>query len=182
VGRGRVVALGIAGVCVGIPAVVAVIVVALTLSGVTQAYRVSTAAMAPTLRSSGDHVFSVRYLFSHPGRSDIVAFHAPARAASLCGKSGVFVQRIVGLPGEKWQEQKGRVYIDDQLLVEPYIEAAGRDHLTRSPVEIPAGMYFLMGDNRRASCDSRDWGPIPRRSIIGRVIATYWPPSRIALH
>jgi signal peptidase I len=86
---------------------------------------------------------------------------------------------VIGLPGERWQEQKGRVYIDGLLLREPYITTERRDTLTYGPVRIPPGSYFVLGDNRSASCDSRRWGVLPRGNIIGRVIATYWPPSRI---
>jgi signal peptidase I len=167
----KAVAFGAVGLVVGVPAVLACIVGVLILGGVTHVER-----------ASGERVFSVRYLFSHPGRSDIVAFHAPARAAALCGRGGVYVQRIVGLPGETWQEQKGRVYIDKQLLVEAYVGRGERDRLTHGPVKIPAGSYFVMGDDRVASCDSRRWGVLPRSAIIGRVIATWWPPSRIGLH
>jgi signal peptidase I len=182
VGSGKIALLAVVGFCLGVPAVVFLIVVGLMLSGVTHVYSVPTAAMTPTLRATGEHVFSIKYAFGHPGRSNIIAFKAPARAAQVCGRGGVYVARIVGMPGETWQEQKGRVYIDDRLLVEPYVDASERDRLTKRPVKIPAGSYFVMGDNRSDSCDSRAWGPLPRRDIVGRVIATYWPPSRIALH
>ena len=66
------------------------------------------------------------------------------------------------------------------LLREPYIKE--HETFTRRPVEIPKGSYYVLGDNRAGSCDSRAWGPLPRANIVGRVIATYWPPSRIALH
>ena len=66
----------------------------------------------------------------------------------------------------------------------PQGRLAGRSRaaLRSGPVRIPIGSYFVLGDNRVGSCDSRRWGPLPRGNIIGRVIATYWPPSRIALH
>jgi signal peptidase I len=185
-------ALGVVGGVLALPVLVFLIVVTLTLVGVTHLYRVPSAAMEPTLHcerpqpgcegSHNDRIFAVKYVFSSPGRGDIIALHTPPRAEIACGTGGVYVKRIVGLPGEKWQEQKGRVYIDDQLLKEPYIKADRRDTLSHGPVRIPKGSYFVLGDNRAGSCDSRRWGPLPRGKIIGRVIATYWPPSRIALH
>ena len=183
-------ALGVLGGIVALPVLVFLVVLALTLTDVTHLYRVPSSAMEPTLHcahpgvgcraSAQDRVFAIKYLWGHPGRSEIVAFHAPPRALEACGSGGVFVKRIVGLPGETFQEQKGRVYIDGLLLREPYIKE--NETFTRRPVEIPKGSYYVLGDNRAGSCDSRAWGPLPRANIVGRVIATYWPPSRIALH
>jgi signal peptidase I len=185
-------ALGVLGGVLALPLFVFLVVLVLTLVGVTHLYRIPSSAMEPTLHCARPHpgceashldrVFAVKYVFSSPGRGDIVVFHTPPRAEEVCGTGGVYVKRIVGLPGEKWQEQKGRVYIDGQLLREPYIYADRRDSLNQGPVRIPADSYFVLGDNRAASCDSRRWGPLPRGKIIGRVIATYWPLSRIALH
>jgi signal peptidase I len=179
VGHGKVVALGLLGAVIALPVLVVLGVVVLTLAGVTHLYRVPSLAMEPTLHA-GARVFAVKYMRGSPGRSDIVAVHPPASARERCGTSGVYVMRIVGLPGETLQEQKGRVYIDRQLLRERYVEQ--RDTSNGRRVRIPKGSYFVLGDNRPGSCDSRRWGPVPRASIIGRVIATYWPPSRIALH
>ena len=179
-GHGKVVALGLLGAVLALPVLVVLAVVVLTLLGVTHLNRVPSLAMEPTLHS-GARVFAVTYVFGSPERGDIVAFHGPPASDTRCLQGGVFVQRIVGLPGEKWQEQKGRVYIDGQLLKEPYVSADERGKGSRGPGRIPAGSYFVLGDNRAASCDSRRWGPLPRGNIIGRVIATYWPLSRIAV-
>jgi signal peptidase I len=183
-------ALGVLGGILALPVLVFLVVLALTLSDVTHLYRVPSSAMEPTLHcahpgigceaSKRDRVFAIKYLWAHPGRSDIVAFHAPPRAAEVCGSGGVLIKRIVGMPGETFQEQKGRVYIDGLLLREPYVKQ--RDTSSRPRVKIPKGSYYVLGDNRASSCDSRYWGPLPRADIIARVIATYWPPSRIALH
>src|SRR5207247_11447025 len=86
-----------------------------------------------------DRVFAIKYLWSHPGRSEIVAFRTPPRALEACGSGGVFIKRIVGLPGETFQEQKGRVYIDRLLLREPYVKE--HETFTRRPVKIPKGSY-----------------------------------------
>ena len=183
-------ALGVLGGILALPVLVVVVVLVLTLVDVTHLYRVPSSAMEPTLHcahpaggcegSAQDRIFAVKYLWAHPGRSDIVAFHTPPGAAAVCGSDGVVIKRIVGMPGETFQEQKGRVYIDGLLLREPYVKQ--RDKLSHRRVTIPEGGYYVLGDNRSSSCDSRAWGPLPRADIIGRVVVTYWPPSRIALH
>jgi signal peptidase I len=183
-------ALGVLGGVLALPVLLFLVVVVLTLVGVTHLYRIPSSAMEPTLHCARpqvgceaahrDRIFTVKYVLSSPGRGDIVVFHTPPRAELVCGSGGVYVKRVIGLPGETWQEQKGRVYIDGQLLREPYVKQ--RDTVTQGRVRIPKGSYFVLGDNRAGSCDSRRWGPLPQGNIIGRVIATYWPPSRIALH
>ena len=93
----------------------------------------------------------------------------------------MFVKRLVGLPGETWSERDGFVYIDGKRLDEPYIKADRRDHDTKDPGKIAPGHYFMMGDNRQSSCDSRVWGTVPKKNLIGEVFATYWPPNRISI-
>ena len=96
-----------------------------------------------------------------------------------CGAGGTFVKRLIGLPGETWEERGGYVYINGKRLDEPYVLPRRRDARTIAPIKIPSGQYFMMGDNRSASCDSRAWGTVPRDDLIGKVFATYWPPGRI---
>jgi signal peptidase I len=77
-------------------------------------------------------------------------------------------------------ERDGFVYVDGRRLAEPYVKASERDSRTGS-WRVPEGHYFMMGDNRADSCDSRYWGAVPRKNLIGPVMATYWPPDRIGL-
>ena len=105
-----------------------------------------------------------------PRRGDIVVFEAPATAANLCGASGKYIKRVVALPGETWSERRGSVYVDGRKLSEPYLRSDRRDTLSRAPVHVPRRAYFVMGDNRAASCDSRVWGPLPARKLIGVVV------------
>src|SRR5262249_50531148 len=79
------------------------------------------------------------------------------------------------------EERSGYVYINGKKLDEPYIKPDRRDPDTHAPVKIAPGHYFMMGDNRRSSCDSRRWGTVSRSELIGKVIATYWPPNRISV-
>jgi signal peptidase I len=164
---------------------------------VAKPFRVPTSSMEPTLHcakpgdgclASGglldgsDRVIAceICYRFSTPARGDIVVFHAPAAARACDGKPGVFVKRLIALPSETWKETDGYVYIDGKMLSEPYIKSERRDTSTYPATKIPKGQYFMMGDNRAGSCDSRRWGTVPRKNLIGKIIATYWPPTRIS--
>jgi signal peptidase I len=120
-----------------------------------------------------------------------VVFQTPSLAKQECGSEGTFVKRLIGLPGDVWAERNGVVYINGKRLNEPYIKPDRRDTqtLTLSDIpprntmtRIPKDMYLMMGDNRSSSCDSRRWGLVPRKNLIGPVFATYWPPSRISFH
>jgi signal peptidase I len=158
---------------------------------VVNPYRIPTASMEPRLHCArpgpgcfarfSDRVLANRFVYHlrNPHRGDIIVFNTPPRAAQQCPPAGTFVKRIIGLPGETWEERDGYVYIDGRRLVEPYLPADKRDFLTKPKQRIPAGSYFVMGDNRVQSCDSRAWGTVPRANIIGEVVATYWPPNRI---
>ena len=114
-----------------------------------------------------------------PKRGEVVVFKVPAVAKERCGAGGVFVKRIIGLPGELWEERHGYVYINGKKLNEPYIKADRRDTETIPSKTIAAGQYLMLGDNRASSCDSRRWGTVPRKNLIGPVFAVYWPPSRL---
>ncbi|MHB8643234.1 MAG: signal peptidase I [Gaiellaceae bacterium] len=155
-------------------------------------YRIPSSSMEPTLHcarpASGceshfsDRVLACRfcYWFHSPRRGDIVVFRVPDIAKVRCGAGGVFVKRIIGLPGETWSEKEGIVYINGKKLNEPYIKPDRRDFQTSPhPIVIDPAHYFMMGDNRASSCDSRVWGTVPRANIIGNVFAIYWPPQRI---
>jgi signal peptidase I len=167
-----------------------VIVLAIKL-WVVNPYRIPSSSMEPTLHCArpdtgceagfSDRVLACRFcydLFS-PKRGDIVVFKTPPKAKLECGEGGTFVKRLIGLPGETWKETDGDVFINGKKLDEPWIKPGRRDLETYPAIRIPAGQYFMMGDNRAASCDSRKWGTVPRHDLIGKVIATYWPPSRI---
>jgi signal peptidase I len=95
------------------------------------------------------------------------------------------VKRLIGLPGERVElrPESGLnfVYIDGKKLEEPYIARNRRDQRGAESFTVPEGQYFMMGDNRAKSCDSREWGSVPRENLIGKVFATYWPPNRISI-
>jgi signal peptidase I len=171
---------------------IAVAVVLTVKVEVANPYRIPSASMEPTLQCARpaegcDGTFSDRvianrlaYRFHDPHRGDIVVFTAPPAAKQQCSEGGTFVKRIVGLPGEVVSERSGAVFIDGRPLTEPYVDPRRRDSITKTWPRLPPGDYFMMGDNRAASCDSRMWGPVPRDNLIGPVLLTYWPLNRIS--
>jgi signal peptidase I len=160
---------------------------------VVNPYRIPSSSMEPTLHCAGaglgctarfsDRVLANRFIyhFMDPERGDIVVFETPMDARQECGAGGTFVKRIVGLPGETWEMRHGFVYINGKRLREPYVHRDRRDVDTSQPQKIPSDSYFVMGDNRAQSCDSRVWGSLPRDNLIGKVFAVYWPPKRISV-
>ena len=171
------------GVAVGV-----IVLVVLT----SHTYRIPSSAMEPTLRcgkpgpgcsgSSDDRILVPRFLFKSAQRGDLIAFKTPPLARVRCGAGGVFVKRVVGLPGERIGERSGTVVLNGRRLREPYVERARRDNQTYAPRVVAAGAYFVLGDNRAQSCDSRAWGSVVRSALIGEVFMTYWPPNRISFH
>jgi signal peptidase I len=175
----------------------AILIVLAIKAWVVNPYRIPSSSMEPTLHCArpangcearfSDRVLANRFIyrFRDPKRGEIVVFETPPAARARCGAGGTFVKRLIGLPGERVELRNERgssyVYIDGRKLDEPYIHPDRRD--TRGPetFTVPQGQYFMMGDNRAQSCDSREWGSVPRENLIGKVFATYWPPNRIAL-
>jgi signal peptidase I len=165
---------------------VAIVFVLVFEAEVAKPFKVPTSSMEPTLHCAkpgewcegtfDDRVIANRlaYRFSSPARGQIVVFEAPTDA---CGSGGTFVKRLIGLPGDRIVERDGRLSVDGRPLHEPYVDPALRGHETGSWT-VPVGRYFFMGDDRVHSCDSRVWGAVPRSSLIGPVLFTYWPPTR----
>jgi signal peptidase I len=162
--------------------VIAAGVVVLTACGTdedTRRYRVPSSSMEPTLHCARpgigceadkmDFVAARTYGSHKPTRGDLVVFRTPALAKERCGSGGTFIKRLIGLPGERWAERAGFIYIDGRKLAEPYVQADRRDNQTLPGGTIPADRYLLLGDNRASSCDSRVWGLVPRSNLIGWV-------------
>jgi signal peptidase I len=157
---------------------------------IAQPFRVPTASMEPTLLCArpGDGctatfndrvlVAKIVYRFRDPKRGEIAVFTAPAAAKKLCTEGGTYLKRVIGIPGDVVSERAGFFYVDGRELHEPYLTEHYRDAVTRKWAKLGAKQYFVMGDNRIGSCDSRAWGPVPRSAFIGPVVATYWPPNR----
>jgi signal peptidase I len=176
----------------------AVAIVLALKAWVVNPYRIPSSSMEPTLHcarpgdgceaSSSDRVLANRFIyhFRSPHRGEIVVFEVPPTVKkSGCGRGGeTFVKRLIGLPGDRVHEDEaGFIHIKGHELDEPYVRPArrARDRSNRNRTWIvPPHNYFMIGDNRGQSCDSRAWGPVPRRNLIGKVFAIYWPPGRIS--
>lgn len=105
-----------------------------------------------------------------PQRFEIVVFSTPPLTKIRCGAGGFFIKRLIGLPGETVADKHGTILVDGRPLAEPYLSAAGRAQDSNFGTwHVPRGRYFLLGDNRGSSCDSRVWGSVPRRNLIGAV-------------
>jgi signal peptidase I len=171
---------------------------------IVKPYKIPSGSMEPTL-TINQRVLTNR-LISHPSVGDVVVFHPPEGATPpgngnpMCGdpsqgaghsqacdlptrqeSSQTFIKRVVAGPGDTLQIIDGHVYRNGKREKDPYIYQCGGDPSCtfRTAIKIPAGDYFMMGDNRGASDDSRFWGPVPDKWVIGVAFFTYWPPDRI---
>ncbi|MBA3866695.1 MAG: signal peptidase I [Solirubrobacterales bacterium] len=170
---------------------------------IVKPYKIPSESMEPTL-DVGQRVLVNRFIyhFTDPSIGDIIVFHPPAGAErggiNECGvqpkqgepcpqptaaeSSQNFIKRIVAAPGDTFSVKGGHPVVNGvEKKNEPYIIPCGSSGACNLPrtIKIPPDHYFMMGDNRGASDDSRFWGPVPRSWIIGEAFATYWPPDRI---
>jgi signal peptidase I len=151
---------------------------------VVQTFFIPSPSMSPTLKV-GDRILvnKLAYRLHGVGRGDIIVFKAPPEVARACATNDTdLVKRVIGLPGETISDKNGTVYIDGKVLKEPWLPKHDPNTFTPSfvPVKIPADNYFVLGDNRKVSCDSRYWGTVQRSLIIGKVDVRIWPLDRIA--
>lgn len=162
---------------------------------VAKPYRIPTPSMEPTLHCArpaafcqgrfSDRVIADRlaYRFGDPERGQIVVFDAPPTVARCGAGDGgsTFIKRLIGLPGEVVSERAGVIFINGDRLSEPYVDPGLRGNENGSWPRVPPDHYFVLGDSRIHSCDSRTWGTVPRGSLIGPAMLTYWPPSRLSI-
>lgn len=140
--------------------------------------QVSGRSMAPQI-SSGEYVLidTLAYRLGPPARGDVIAFRRDEDPASGIEPS-IYIKRIIGLPHDHIVITDGIVSVNGKRLAEPYV--VFRDRRSYPPVVVPAGSLYVLGDNRADSEDSRDFGCIAERAIIGKAVAGIWPPD--ALH
>ncbi len=166
-------------------------------AAVVKPFKIPSGSMEPTLEI-GQRVLVNRLAFDFdaPHRGEVVVFHPPTNLTCAVAvgpgepcprgsglpSSTYFVKRLIGMPGDRISIREGHPVINGRELTdEPYIAPCGRAAECNMPVTItvPPGHYFMMGDNRGNSDDSRFWGPIPESWMVGEVFFTYWPPDRI---
>jgi signal peptidase I len=170
-------------------------------------YRIPSESMLPTLKP-GQRILVDRFshrVGGDPGINDVTVFY-PAHGvdSQQCGQDGqgpyysggpesrqscsrptpshsdtTFVKRVVGLPGDTIAVVNGHVIRNGKAVREPFASSCSSSDCNLNPIRVPAGHYFMMGDNRGNSDDSRFWGPVPRKWIVGKAVASYWPPKDV---
>ena len=153
---------------------VAVLFCFFLIAFVAQAFRVQGTSMEPLLHD-GERIVVNKfvYRFHRIERGDVVVFWYP-RDPSVS-----FIKRVVALPGDQVEIRSGELFVNGQQVEEAYLPAAFRDTDTFPPTEVRKGYYFVLGDHRRSSNDSRTWGEVPEKYIYGRAVFRFWPFDRV---
>lgn len=148
---------------------------------IAQPHKVSGSSMFPTFHD-GDYILTdkVSYKVGEPSRGDVIVLKNPN------DESQDFIKRIIGMPGDTIELKQGYIYLDGQRLTEIYLPqetstAGGRFLTENSLIKVGTNQYFVIGDNRDHSSDSREWGTVPKEKIIGKTFFRYFPPQRFGL-
>lgn len=152
------------------PLVIA-IVLALSVRAALRLYVIPSSSMAPTL-VPGDHIVVTPYRFgSRPVRGDVIVFR------STRGVDELLIKRVIGTPGDLVETRGGRVIVRGHAIPEPYVAAQATTGFIAAQI-VPADSYFVLGDNRADSLDSRSWGVLPRDLVVGRARMILWSSTR----
>ena len=143
---------------------------------VIQPVKVEGTSMQPRLIDQ-ERIFVNRFIyrFTDVHRGDIVVFWYPR------DKSKSFIKRVLGVPGDAIEIRYGSVYVNGEKVNEPYLKPEFLDHDHLRKVIVPPEHFFVLGDHRNSSNDSRNWGFVPRNLIYGKAVFRYWPVSRVGL-
>ena len=138
-----------------------------------QPVKVEGLSMAPALADQ-ERIFINKFIYrlEPVGRGDVIVFRFPHDPRKS------FIKRVIGLPGETVEIRSGRVYLNGVPLAEDYLVGAARDDSSFLAVTVPADHYYVLGDHRSTSNDSRTWGTVHRRYIYGKAAFVYWPLDR----
>lgn len=167
----------------GEPFVVAAILAIIIRTFLLGPYKIPTGSMRPTFME-GDRIFvdKISYRFHEPERGDIIVFKYPL------DKKKDFVKRLAGLPGETLEIKEGKIYVEGKALVDRpfskyyYYNREDWDYAREGQkIIIPEDSYFALGDNSAASSDSRNWGFVPKKNLVGKAFVIWWPPKRAKL-
>jgi len=139
-----------------------------------QPVKVEGTSMMPALADQ-ERIFinKFAYRLGEIERGDVVVFRYPGDTSKN------YIKRIIGIPGDRVEILRGTVFVNGRRLEESYVPVQYRDERTMSGIVVPAGEYFVLGDHRNLSSDSRDFGPIDRDAIFGKAVFAYWPTGMI---
>lgn len=153
---------------------------------VMQPHQVNGASMYPTYEDK-EYLLTdkISYKTGTPERGDVVVFKAPPAAQCPEGTGCDFIKRVIGLPGDAVEVRDESVFVNGIKLEESYLPMGTPTRpgaaTANGTVKVPEGHYFMMGDNRNHSSDSRSWGPVPKELIVGKVFFRYWPPNKVGM-
>ncbi len=155
---------------------IAVVICVLLIAYVVQAFRVQGMSMAPELMD-GERILVNKFVyhFSEIERGDVVVFWYPE------DPDVSFIKRVVALPQDRVEIVQGRVSVNGEPLTESYVKVENADDRNYPPKQVRSGHYFVLGDNRQGSNDSRTWGFVPRRYIYGKAFLRLWPLTKIGV-
>jgi len=164
------------------PAIIAVILALIIRAFIVQAFKIPTGSMRPTLME-GDRILVNKFIykFKEPKRGDIIVFRSPE------DKKKDFIKRLIGLPGETLEISNGMILVDQRavdeysVIRERYYYNRGDFGVEGEAIKVPLDTYYVLGDNSISSRDSRYWGFLPKKYLIGKAFLLYWPPTRIRL-
>jgi signal peptidase I len=150
--------------------IISVVVAYFIITFVYQPVKVEGSSMLPQLRDQ-DRLFinKFAYHFEKIERGDVVVFYYPRDPSTS------YIKRVIALPGDDLRVEKGLVYVNRALIPEPYVPEQFKDFRSVDDFVVPPGYYFMMGDHRSNSSDSRDFGPVKRGLIYGKAAVVYWP-------
>lgn len=156
--------------------VISIAVSAFIIVFLYQPVRVEGTSMLPMLEDQ-DRLFinKMAYRVGTVQRGDVVVFLYPRDHQKS------YIKRVIAVPGDDLRIDHGRVWVNGQALTEPYVPARYRDERTEAETVIPANEYFVMGDHRSISSDSRDFGPVERALIYGKAAFVYWPMEQVGV-
>lgn len=156
--------------------VVSLIVSAFIIIFLYQPVKVEGTSMLPSLDDQ-ERIFINKFVYNFEPieRGDVVVFHYPRDIAKS------YIKRVIAVPGDRVRIDDGQVYVNDRRLRESYVPAEFTDDRSLAETVVPRGCYFLLGDHRSSSSDSRDFGPVSRRYIYGKAVFGYWPMDRMGM-
>lgn len=157
---------------------ISVVLAILVILFLYQPVKVEGTSMMPALVDQ-ERIFINKFVYrfgiGEIQRGDLVVFWFPADPTKS------YIKRVIGLPGDTVEVDSGSVLVNGKPLNEDYVLEEYRDRLSMAPFKVGEDEYFVLGDHRNSSNDSRSWGPVPRKYIYGKAVFVYWPPDKIGV-